>query len=71
MQSFDCRKNTTLNAGALPNGLSAQKEAKQLMVAEALKSANGNQSVAAMLLGMTRQALNNRIAHSQKSSDDA
>ena len=42
MQSFDCRKNTTLNAGALANGLAAQatlpglKEAEQLMIAEAL-----------------------------------
>ena len=42
MQSFDCRKNTTLKAGALAYGLSAQKEAEQLMVAEALKSANDN-----------------------------
>ena len=39
MQSFDCRKNTTLNAGALANELAGLaelpglKEAEQLMIA--------------------------------------
>ena len=47
------------------------KDIERFAVAEALKRANGNQTTAAQLLGMTRQALNNRIARSRKSSDDA
>jgi len=37
------------------------KQAAQLLVAEAMKRANGNQSVAAGLLGITQQALSKRL----------
>jgi DNA-binding NtrC family response regulator len=37
------------------------KEAEHLLVAEALKKANGNQATAALILGITRQALNKRL----------
>jgi len=47
------------------------KDIERFAVAEALKRANGNQSVAARLLGMTRQALNKRLNRSKTSSDDA
>ena len=36
---------------------------------EALKRAKGNQSVAASLLGVTRQALNNRLQRRKDVSD--
>jgi DNA-binding NtrC family response regulator len=37
------------------------KQIEQLLVAEALKRANGNQSIAALSLGISRQALNKRL----------
>jgi DNA-binding NtrC family response regulator len=39
------------------------KEAEQLLLDEALKRANGNQSIAAQMLGITRSGLNKRINH--------
>lgn len=38
------------------------KEAEDLLIAEALRRSNGNQGPAATLLGITRQALNQRLA---------
>jgi len=37
------------------------KQTEQLLIYEALKRANGNQTIAAQLLGITRQALNKRL----------
>lgn len=37
------------------------KQTEQLLVSEAMKRANGNQAIAAQLLGITRQALNKRL----------
>ncbi|MBI5409479.1 MAG: sigma-54-dependent Fis family transcriptional regulator [Nitrospirae bacterium] len=37
------------------------EEAEDLLISEALKRTNGNQGIAASLLGLTRQALNKRI----------
>jgi DNA-binding NtrC family response regulator len=37
------------------------KEIEQLLVDEAMRRANGNQSIAALSLGITRQALNKRV----------
>jgi len=37
------------------------KEAEQLIISEAMKRAQGNQAIAARLLGISRQALNRRI----------
>lgn len=42
------------------------KEAEQLIIEEALKRSNGNQTIAARLLGLTRRALNNRISRNKK-----
>jgi DNA-binding protein Fis len=36
------------------------------MISQALKLANGNQGMAASLLGMTRQTLNNRLRPNHK-----
>ena len=45
--------------------LPSLKEANAMLVDEALKRAHGNQTVAARLLGMQRQALNKRLSRSQ------
>jgi DNA-binding protein Fis len=37
------------------------KQAEQLVIDEALKRSKGNQSIAALSLGISRQALNKRI----------
>lgn len=42
------------------------KEAEDFLIAEALRSSNGNQSIAASQLGISRQALNKRLAKASK-----
>jgi len=44
------------------------KEAEEYLIAEALKRSDGNQRIAASLLGLTRQALNKRLKRSEKNS---
>jgi DNA-binding protein Fis len=39
------------------------KQVEQLLISEAMKRASGNQSIAAQILGVTRQALNKRLKH--------
>ena len=46
------------------------KEAEQQIISEALKRADGNQTIAAQLLGMSRNALNKRLNRSPKSTED-
>jgi DNA-binding protein Fis len=41
------------------------KHSEELLVSEALKRAKGNQTVAARMLGITRQALNRRVRHNK------
>ena len=64
MQSFDCRKDTTLNAGALANGLTGLAEllpglkaAVRVLIFEFPKRVNGNQTIAVKLMGRSRCAL--------------
>ena len=40
------------------------------MIEEALKRADGNQTIAAQLLGISRQALNNRLNRARKLTDE-
>ena len=49
--------------------LPALKDAEQLLIAEALKRSDGNQTIAAQLLGMSRQALHNRLRRARKSTE--
>jgi DNA-binding NtrC family response regulator len=53
-------------AGVLsfPDPLPTLKQTEQLLIDEALRRADGTQSVAAMMLGITRQALNKRLKKS-------
>ncbi|MDX1702301.1 MAG: helix-turn-helix domain-containing protein, partial [Melioribacteraceae bacterium] len=48
------------------DNLPTLKEVQNELVEEALKRSNNNQSIAAQLLGVTRQALNRRIIQSKK-----
>ena len=68
-------QTAALHAGALPGAgevrfaealasatsLPSLKEVEPLLIEEALKRADGNQTIAAQLLGMSRKALNNRL----------
>lgn len=49
------------------NQLPLLKDAEQLLIAEALNRSGGNQTMAAQLLGLSRQALNNRLRRDHKS----
>ena len=42
------------------------KQAEQLLIAEAMKRSDGNQAIAAMHLGISRQALNRRLRQADK-----
>jgi DNA-binding NtrC family response regulator len=46
--------------------LPAIKDAEQLLIDEALRRSNGNQTMAAQLLGMTRSALNKRLIRAKQ-----
>ena len=78
-QSIGAHEGTILQARAigvsalpiLPNLKEALKETEQLFIGEALRRADGNQTFAAQLLGLSRQALNKRLSRSRPSSDDA
>ena len=68
-------QTSVLHGGALPGAgevgfaealasarsLPSLKEVEPLVIAEALKRADGNQTIAAQLLGISRKALNNRL----------
>ena len=77
-QFIDSGENTVFKAGAIAyaDGLSALpilpalKEVEKLMISEALKRANGNQTVAAQLLEISRHALNKRLVRARTSSND-
>ena len=43
------------------HGFPSMREAQTLLISEALRMSNGNQGEAASLLGISRQALNNRL----------
>ena len=49
------------------DALPALKDAEQLLIEEALKRSDGNQRIAAQLLGMSREALNKRLRRSRPS----
>jgi DNA-binding NtrC family response regulator len=54
------------NTVAMWQTLPAIKDAEQLLIAEALKRSQGNQTMAAQLLGMTRSALNKRLTRAKQ-----
>ncbi|MBC8235508.1 sigma-54-dependent Fis family transcriptional regulator [bacterium] len=46
------------------------KEAEQLLISEALRRSDGNQTIAAQFLGLSRRALNNRLRRSSEITDE-
>ena len=46
----------------------AVKDAEKSLIAKVLKRSDGNQTIAARLLGMSRQALHNRLRRARKST---
>jgi two-component system, NtrC family, nitrogen regulation response regulator GlnG len=58
-------------AGALPDQLPKFKEAEELLLTEALRRADGNQGVAASILGITRQAVNQRLMRRKQPDSSA
>lgn len=54
---------------AFPETLPTLKEAARRLIEEALRRANGNQGIAAQMLGITRQALNKRIRQLEDNGD--
>ena len=54
----------------IPEGIFPKlKEMEQILVEEALRRAEGNQTIAAELLGLTRRALNNRLSRTKKKAN--
>jgi transcriptional regulator with PAS, ATPase and Fis domain len=53
-----------------PKRLPTLKEAEHYLIEEALRRADGNQGIAAGLLGITRQALNKRLIRGRRQDDD-
>ncbi|MFQ5755934.1 MAG: sigma-54-dependent transcriptional regulator [Acidiferrobacterales bacterium] len=52
------------------DGLPTLKEAEHVLISEALRRADGNQGIAAGMLGLTRQALNKRLIRHRQSGID-
>ncbi len=48
------------------DSLPTLKEAEQMLISEAMQRADGNQTIAAQILGMTRRALNNRLQRAKQ-----
>ncbi len=56
---------------ASARSLPSLKEVEPLVIEEALKRADGNQTIAARLLGLSREALNKRLSRARKSTTEA
>ncbi|MDE0185410.1 MAG: hypothetical protein OXP71_08115 [Candidatus Poribacteria bacterium] len=76
MQSFDCRKNRTLNAVALANKLagltelSGLKAAVRVLIFDYLMRVNDNQTLSAKLLGRSRYATCRRSFGCRESANE-
>jgi two-component system nitrogen regulation response regulator GlnG len=57
-------------AELFPDRLPTLKEAEHYLIAEALRRADGNQGLAASLLGITRQALNKRLVRDRSRREE-
>ena len=79
-QSIVSHENTTIKGSNFAEGLSALpvlpklkealKEAEHQIISEALKRADGNQAIAAQLLGLSKNALHKRLSRGRTPSDD-
>lgn len=70
MVDYEFDESTSHSLAELfPDRLPTLKEAEQILIDEALRRADGNQGIAAGLLGLTRQALNKRLVRGRKKED--
>ena len=77
-QTFGSHGNTATGMGefgfaealASAQKLPPLKEIEPLVIEEALKRADGNQTIAARILGISRQALHNRLSRFRKLTDE-
>lgn len=53
---------------SFPGRFPTLKEAEESLIEEALRRADGNQTIAAELLGISRRALNNRLRRTEEES---
>ena len=53
----------------IPERFPTLKEAEDSLIEEALRRANGNQTIAAELLGISRRALNNRLRRAKDNKE--
>ena len=60
-----------VEALARARNLPSLKEVEPLVIEEALRRADGNQTIAARLLNISKQALNKRLSRARKSTDKA
>lgn len=51
---------------SFPEQLPTMKEIEQMLIDEALRRADGNQTIAAQLLGLSRRALSNRLSRARR-----
>jgi two-component system, NtrC family, nitrogen regulation response regulator GlnG len=58
-------------AAAFPDRLPTLKEAEEALINEALASADGNQGIAAGILGVSRQPLNKRLSRGKHGNHTA
>lgn len=72
MEGIEISKETSseLSEIEFPETLPTLKELESMLIEEALIRTKGNQTQAAVLLGLTRRALNNRLRRSENSEDD-
>ena len=78
-QTSALRKNTAtateevgfVESLARARDLPSLKEVEPLVIEEALRRADGNQTIAARLLDISKQALNKRLSRARKSTDKA
>ena len=71
-QKTDNIKITYNDAGDLirfPGRFPTLKETEESLIEEALKRAEGNQTIAADLLGISRRALNNRLKRADENNN--
>jgi DNA-binding NtrC family response regulator len=62
---------SSLQTDAFPDRLPTLRESEDCLIAEALRRADGNQGVAAGLLGLSRQALNKRLSRRREGDGSA
>lgn len=70
MISSESQWTASAGAATFPDRLPTLRESEDGLITEALRRADGNQGVAAGLLGLSRQALNKRLSRRRETDGD-